>query len=52
MLARLAKDPEWQKLLERSLWSGAYMSSAEMSRYYQDEFSKLKGVLEELGLTK
>lgn len=52
VLARMAKDPEWQKLLERSLWSGAYMNAAEMNRYYQDEFGKLKGVLEELGLTK
>lgn len=28
------------------------MNSAEMTRYYQDEFGKLKSVLEELGLTK
>ena len=51
-IGRMSKDPEWQKILERSLWTGAYMSSAEMGRYYQDEFGKLKGVLEELGLTK
>lgn len=52
VIARMAKDPEWQKLLDRSLWSGAYMNSADMTRYYQDEFGKLKSVLEELGLTK
>jgi putative tricarboxylic transport membrane protein len=52
VLARMAKEPEWQKLLERSLWAGAYMNAAEMRRYYQSEFTTLKSVLEELGLTK
>lgn len=51
-LAHLEKDAEWQKVLERSLWSSAYMNSAEMRRYYESEFGKLKGVLEELDLTK
>jgi len=52
VLARMAKDHEWQKLLERSLWASAYMDSAEMGRYYESESAKLKSVLEELGLTK
>ena len=52
VLARLAKDPDWQDTLERSLWSNAYMNSAQMQRYYEGEFVALKGVLEELGLTK
>lgn len=52
VLARFAKDPEWQKLLERSLWAEAYMNSTEMRKYYESEFVKVKGVLEELGLTK
>jgi putative tricarboxylic transport membrane protein len=52
VLARFAKDPEWQKLLERSLWANAYMSAAEMKKYYESEFIKVKGVLEELALTK
>lgn len=52
VLARMAKDPEWQMLLDRSLWATAYMDSAEMKRYYDSEFSKLKAVLEELALTK
>lgn len=41
VLARMAKDPERQKLLERNLWANAYMNSEEMSRYYQSEFVKL-----------
>jgi hypothetical protein len=28
------------------------MSAAEMKRYYESEFAKVKAVLEELGLTK
>lgn len=52
VLARFAKDPEWHKLLERSLWANAYMSAAEMRRYYESEFANVKGVLEELGLVK
>jgi len=48
----MAKDAEWRKLLERSLWASAYMNAAEMRRYYESEFGKLKNVPEELGLTK
>ena len=51
-LVGLAKDPEWQKVLERSLWAEAYMNSATMRQYYESEFAKLKGVLEELGISK
>ena len=52
VLARFAQDPEWQKLLERSLWANAYMSAAEMRRYYESEFVKVKGALDDLGLTR
>ena len=52
VLARMSKDPEWQKILDRSLWASAYMTSAQMQGYYQEEFAKLKSVLEELGLAK
>lgn len=52
VLARLAKDPGWQQVLARSLWAGAYMNSGEMQRYYEAEFTKLKSILDELGLAK
>jgi tripartite-type tricarboxylate transporter receptor subunit TctC len=52
VLARFAKDPEWQKLLERSLWENAYMTAAEMRKYYEAEFASVRSVLGELGLTK
>ncbi len=52
VLARLSKDPGWQETLERSLWSSAYMNSAQMQRYYESEFATMRGILEELGLTK
>lgn len=52
VLLRLSQDPEWQKVLERSLWAGAYMNAAEMKKYYEGEFVKVRGVLQELGLVK
>jgi putative tricarboxylic transport membrane protein len=52
VLGRMAKDPEWQKLLDRSLWVSAYMDAAEMRRYYASEFDKLSAILGELGLAK
>jgi putative tricarboxylic transport membrane protein len=52
VLAKLAKDPEWQQMLERSLWPGAYMTAAEMQAYYASEFDRLSGVLTELDLVK
>jgi putative tricarboxylic transport membrane protein len=52
VLARFAKDPEWQKLLERSLWENAYMTAPEMRKYYEAEFASVRSVLGELGLTK
>jgi tripartite-type tricarboxylate transporter receptor subunit TctC len=52
VLARFAKDPEWQKLLERSLWENAYMTAPDMRKYYEAEFASVKSVLGELGLTK
>ena len=52
VLARFARDADWQKVLERSLWASAYMNSAEMRKYYESEFANVKAVLEELGLAK
>jgi putative tricarboxylic transport membrane protein len=52
VLARFARDPEWLKVLERSLWASSYMTSAEMKKYYEGEFAKVRAVLEELRLTK
>ncbi|MGD9944231.1 MAG: tripartite tricarboxylate transporter substrate binding protein [Burkholderiaceae bacterium] len=52
VLERMSRDPAWREMLTRSLWSPAYMNSAEMQRYYESEFTKLKGTLDELGLSK
>jgi putative tricarboxylic transport membrane protein len=52
VLAKLAKDPEWQQMLERSLWQSAYMTAAQMQEYYVSEFDRLSGVLTELDLVK
>ncbi len=51
-LERMSHDPEWRKVLERSLWDGAYMDAATMKRYYEDEYAKMSAVLTELGIAK
>lgn len=52
MLSKLSQDAEWKKLLARSHWEPAYMTSAEMKAYYDAEHAKLKAILAELGLIK
>ena len=52
VIARLAKDAEWQKLLERSFWASTPMGAAEMRRYYEAEFAKARSALDDLGLVK
>ena len=52
VLARLAQDPEWQKVLERSLWDDAYMSAAQSRAFYDAEYVKIRAALEDLGLVK
>ena len=52
VLAKLSQDAEWKKLLARSYWEPAYMTSAEMKAYYDAEHAKLKAILAELGLAK
>ena len=52
ILSGLSQDEEWKKLLARNYWEPAYMTSAEMKRYYDEEHAKLKAVLGELGLLK
>ena len=52
VIARLARDAEWQKLLERSFWASAPMGAAEMRRYYEAEYARVRAALEDLGLSK
>ncbi len=52
VLARLARDEEWNKVLARSQWQSAYMTAAEHRKYYEAEFPRLRAVLQELGLVK
>ena len=52
VLARLSKDPEWRKVLERSLWDDAYMDSAASTAFYQAEHAKIRAALDALGLVK
>ena len=52
VLGRLSKEEEWNRLLARSMWEGAYMNAAAHRKYYEDEFTKLQAALGELGLIK
>lgn len=52
LLAKLSQDAEWKKLLARSFWEPAYMTSAEMKSYYDAEHAKLRTLLAELKLIK
>lgn len=52
VLARVARDEEWNRQLTRNLWEGAYMTAAQHRKYYEEEFAKLQAVLAELGLIK
>lgn len=52
VLRRLSKDPEWQKVLERSLWDDAYLNAAQSTAFYEAEAVKIRSALETLGLVK
>jgi len=52
VLARLSKEPEWQKVLERSLWENAYMNAAQSTAFYDAEHVKIRAALQDLGLVK
>ena len=52
VLARLSKEPEWQKVLERSLWEDAYMGAAQSTAFYEAEHGKIRAALQDLGLVK
>jgi putative tricarboxylic transport membrane protein len=52
VLARLSKEPEWQKVLERSLWENAYMNAVRSTAFYEAEHVKIRSALQDLGLVK
>lgn len=52
VFARLSKEPEWQKVIERSLWENAYMNAAQSTAFYDTEYVKIRAALQELGLVK
>jgi putative tricarboxylic transport membrane protein len=52
VLARLVATSEWKEDVERNLWVGNFMRSAECAAEYKRGYMELKGVLTELGLAK
>jgi len=50
--ARIVKDAEWQKELERSLSGQGYKDSAATLRHWQTEYEEMKALYTTLGLAK
>lgn len=52
MTARIVKDAEWQKELERSLSEQGYKDSAATLEHWQTEYAEMKALYTTLGLAK
>lgn len=52
VLAGLVATDEWKKDIEKNLWVGNYMRSADSGAEYKRQYAELKDVLTELGLAK
>lgn len=50
--ARVVKDSEWSKELERSLAEHGYKDSAETLKHWQSEYAEMKTLYTALGLAK
>jgi len=51
-LNQLVATDEWKKDIDRNLWVGNYMRSAEAGTEYKRQYGELKDVLTEVGLAK
>jgi putative tricarboxylic transport membrane protein len=51
-MARVVKDPEWLKDIERNLMANVYKNSAETLRHWQAEYAEVKALFVEMGLAK
>ena len=52
VFARLARDEEWRKGVERQLWVNNYLDSRESRRYMEAQYELLRTLLSDLGLVK
>ena len=51
-LARVVKDPEWVKDIERNLMANVYKNSADTVKHWQTEYAEVKALFTEMGLAK
>jgi putative tricarboxylic transport membrane protein len=51
-IARVVKDPEWLKDIERNLMANVYKNSAETVKHWQTEYAEVKALFTEMGLAK
>jgi tripartite-type tricarboxylate transporter receptor subunit TctC len=51
-VARVVKDAEWQKELERSLAEQSHQDSAATLKHWQTEYAQMKALYSVLGLAK
>lgn len=51
-MARLAREDEWKKDLERNLLENTYMNRSETRRYLDEQYAQLRNILIQIGLAK
>jgi putative tricarboxylic transport membrane protein len=51
-MARVVKDAEWTKDIERNLMASVYKNSAETLKHWQAEYADVKALFVEMGLAK
>jgi putative tricarboxylic transport membrane protein len=51
-MARVVRDPEWVKDIERNLMASVYKNSAETLKHWQAEYADVKALFTEMGLAK
>jgi tripartite-type tricarboxylate transporter receptor subunit TctC len=51
-MARVVKDPEWLKDVERNLMANVYKNSVETLKHWQVEYADVKALFTEMGLAK
>ncbi len=51
-MARVVKDPEWTKDVERNLMANVYKNSSETLQHWRKEYDEVKALFVEMGLAK
>lgn len=49
---RVSEDPSWHKAMERQFWVPKYLNSAEVTRYWKEQYGEFREILAAIGLAK